>query len=71
MLAPKERGLDRALNAIVGEVMMFASATEAFAQRNLDGTVAESLDAFALVVRGALLVPFESVSTYACASATL
>ena len=50
VLVPNERGLDRALAAGVREIAVFASATESFAQRNLNRTVAASLDMFAPVV---------------------
>lgn len=50
VLVPNERGLDRAVEAGVGEIAVFASATESFAHRNLNRSVAESLDMFAPVV---------------------
>jgi hydroxymethylglutaryl-CoA lyase len=50
VLVPNERGLARAIEAGAGEVAIFASATETFAQRNLNRTVAESLEMFAPVV---------------------
>ncbi len=50
VLVPNERGLDRALEAGITDVAVFASATEAFAQRNLNRTVAESLAMFMPVV---------------------
>ena len=50
VLVPTDRGLDRALAAGVREVAVFASATETFAKRNLNRTVAESLEMFAPVV---------------------
>jgi hydroxymethylglutaryl-CoA lyase len=50
VLVPNGRGLDRALAAGVGHIAIFASATETFAQRNLNRTVAESLEMFAPVV---------------------
>jgi len=53
VLVPNERGLDRALDAGVREVAVFASVTETFAQRNLRRTVAESMAMFAPVVRRA------------------
>ena len=53
MLVPNERGLDRALACGISEVAVFGSATESFAKRNLNRTVAESLDMFAPVVRRA------------------
>lgn len=50
VLVPNERGLDRALQAAVTDIAVFASATESFAQRNLNRSVAESLTTFAPVV---------------------
>ncbi len=50
VLVPNERGLDRALEAGVGAVAIFGSATETFARKNLNRTVAESIDMFAPVV---------------------
>jgi hydroxymethylglutaryl-CoA lyase len=53
VLVPNARGLDRALEAGATEVAVFASATETFARRNLNRTVAESLEMFRPVVAGA------------------
>ncbi|HEY8340407.1 MAG TPA: hydroxymethylglutaryl-CoA lyase [Egibacteraceae bacterium] len=53
VLVPNERGLERALAAGVDEIAVFASATESFAQRNLNRSVDESLAMFAPVVSGA------------------
>ena len=50
VLVPNRRGLERALAAGAQEVAVFASATETFARRNLNRTVAESLEMFAPVV---------------------
>jgi hydroxymethylglutaryl-CoA lyase len=50
VLVPNEKGLDRALAAGVKEIAVFGSATEAFAQRNLNRSVAESLEMFRPVV---------------------
>ena len=50
VLVPNLRGLERALACGVREVAVFASATETFARRNLNRTVAESLEMFAPVV---------------------
>ncbi|MEP6797481.1 MAG: hydroxymethylglutaryl-CoA lyase [Lapillicoccus sp.] len=50
VLVPNERGLDRALEAGVGAIAVFGSATETFAQRNLNRSVDESLAMFAPVV---------------------
>ncbi len=54
VLVPNERGLDRALACGATEVAVFGSATESFAQRNLNRSVAESLDMFRPVVTRAL-----------------
>ena len=53
VLVPNEKGLERALAAGVREVAVFGSATESFAQRNLNRSVAESLEMFAPVVKTA------------------
>jgi len=46
VLVPNLRGLDRALALGVREVAIFGSATETFARRNLNRTVAESIEMF-------------------------
>ena len=53
VLVPNPRGLSRALDAGVRSIAIFGSATETFAQRNLNRTVAESLEMFAPVVEQA------------------
>jgi hydroxymethylglutaryl-CoA lyase len=53
VLVPNERGLDRALAHGATYVAVFASATEAFARRNLNRSVEESLAMFAPVVQRA------------------
>ncbi len=53
VLVPNVRGLDRALEAGVGAVAVFGSATETFARKNLNRSVAESVDMFAPVVERA------------------
>ena len=50
VLVPNERGLSRALERGVTDIAVFGSATETFAKRNLNRTVAESLEMFAPVV---------------------
>ena len=50
VLVPNSKGLDRAIAAGVREIAVFASATEAFASRNLNRTLAESLAMFRPVV---------------------
>jgi hydroxymethylglutaryl-CoA lyase len=50
VLVPNDRGLDRALEAGVGHIAIFASATETFASRNLNRTLDEQFAMFAPVV---------------------
>lgn len=50
VLVPNAKGLARALEAGVDEIAIFGSATETFARRNLNRTVAESIEMFAPVV---------------------
>jgi hydroxymethylglutaryl-CoA lyase len=50
VLVPNERGLDRALDAGVEAIAIFGSATETFARKNLNRTVAESIEMFRPVV---------------------
>lgn len=50
VLVPNEKGLDRALAAGVGHVAIFASATDTFAERNLNRTLDEQFAMFAPVV---------------------
>lgn len=53
VLVPNERGMDRALAAGARSVAIFASATESFARRNLNRSVAESMAMFTPVVQRA------------------
>jgi hydroxymethylglutaryl-CoA lyase len=53
VLVPNERGLDRALEAGVREIAVFAAASEEFSRRNLNRSIDESLEMFAPVVRRA------------------
>jgi hydroxymethylglutaryl-CoA lyase len=50
VLVPNERGLDRALGLGVRDIAIFGSATETFAQRNLNRGIAESIAMFSPVV---------------------
>ncbi len=54
VLVPNERGLERALAHGVRDVAVFASATETFARKNLNRTVAQSLEMITPVVAGAV-----------------
>ncbi|CAH2604199.1 3-hydroxy-3-isohexenylglutaryl-CoA/hydroxy-methylglutaryl-CoA lyase [Rhodovastum atsumiense] len=54
VLVPNLQGLDRALAAGVTEIAVFGAASEAFSRRNINCSIAESLDRFAPVVERAL-----------------
>jgi hydroxymethylglutaryl-CoA lyase len=54
VLVPNERGLDRALEAGVREIAIFASATETFAAKNLNSTLDDQFTMFTPTVRRAL-----------------
>ena len=53
VLVPNERGLDRALAKGVNSIAIFGSATETFARKNLNRSIAESVQMFAPVVKRA------------------
>jgi hydroxymethylglutaryl-CoA lyase len=50
VLVPNERGLDGALSAKATEVAVFGAASEAFSQKNLNRSIAESIEMFRPVV---------------------
>ncbi|MFL6610854.1 MAG: hydroxymethylglutaryl-CoA lyase, partial [Pseudomonas sp.] len=52
-LAPNLRGFEDALAAGVKEVAVFAAASEAFSQRNINCTIKESLERFAPIMESA------------------
>ena len=52
-LTPNLRGFERALAAGADEVAVFAAASEAFSQRNINCSIGESLDRFRVVMRAA------------------
>ena len=54
VLVPNERGLEAATDARVDEVAVFTAASEAFTKRNINRTIAESLEMFAPVVSRAV-----------------
>ncbi len=56
VLVPNERGLDRAIEAGVGHIAIFASATETFAQKNLNSSLDDQLAMFEPVVTRARAV---------------
>ncbi|MFN8125661.1 MAG: hydroxymethylglutaryl-CoA lyase [Candidatus Nanopelagicales bacterium] len=53
VLVPNLRGLDRARESAVTDIAVFASATETFAQRNLNRAVDTQMEMFAPVIAGA------------------
>jgi len=53
-LVPNATGLDRAIQAGITDVAMFAAASEAFSQRNINQSIAQSLDTYRGVARSAL-----------------
>lgn len=52
-LVPNEKGLDRALAAGVDKVAVFTAASESFNRKNINATIAESIDRFRPVVASA------------------
>ena len=52
-LVPNERGLERALAAGAQKVAVFTAASETFNRKNVNASIAESLDRFRPVVAGA------------------
>ena len=53
VLVPNMRGFEAALAAGVEEIAIFAAASEKFSQRNINCSIAESLERFALVASAA------------------
>jgi hydroxymethylglutaryl-CoA lyase len=54
VLTPNIKGLEGALASGAGEVVVFGSASEAFSQRNINCSIAESIERFAPVAEAAL-----------------
>jgi hydroxymethylglutaryl-CoA lyase len=52
-LVPNEKGLERALEAKVGKVAVFTAASETFNRKNINASIAESIDRFVPVIGGA------------------
>jgi hydroxymethylglutaryl-CoA lyase len=52
-LVPNEKGLERALACGVRKVSVFTAASEGFTRKNINATIAESIERFEPVVRGA------------------
>ncbi|MFA7415829.1 MAG: hydroxymethylglutaryl-CoA lyase [Rhizobium sp.] len=54
VLVPNEKGLEAAMHAGAKEIAIFASASEAFSQKNINCSIAESIDRFRPVTERAL-----------------
>jgi hydroxymethylglutaryl-CoA lyase len=54
VLTPNMKGLEAALPSRPDEIVVFGAASEAFSQRNINCSIAESIERFAPVVRAAL-----------------
>ena len=52
-LVPNEKGLERALDAGVGKVSVFTAASETFNRKNINASIAESIDRFRPVLQRA------------------
>ena len=52
-LVPNERGLERALRAKIGKAAVFTAASETFNRKNVNASIAESIERFKPVVDGA------------------
>lgn len=53
VLVPNDKGLDAALEAGVREIAVFGAASEAFSQKNINASIAESLQRFESVMKRA------------------
>ena len=49
-LVPNQRGLDRAMAAGVREIVVFTAASDIFAQRNINMSIADSISVFRIVI---------------------
>lgn len=54
VLVPNLRGLEEALEAGCQDIAVFAAASETFSQKNINCTIAESLERYESVIKGAL-----------------
>jgi len=52
-LVPNERGLERALRVKIGKAAVFTAASETFNRKNVNASIAESIERFKPVVEGA------------------
>ena len=66
-LTPNLKGFEAALACRPDEIVIFASATEAFSQRNINCSIAESVERFAPVVASAHAAGIKVRSAVSCA----
>lgn len=66
-LVPNMRGLEAALAARVDTVVVFGAASEAFSQKNINCSIAESIERFRPVVRAALAAGLAVRGAVSCA----
>jgi hydroxymethylglutaryl-CoA lyase len=66
-LTPNLKGFEAALACRPDEIVIFASATEAFSQRNINCSIAESVERFAPVVAAAHAAGIKVRSAVSCA----
>jgi hydroxymethylglutaryl-CoA lyase len=67
VLVPNTKGLEAAVPTRPDEVVVFAAATEAFSQRNLNCSIQESIERFAPVVAGAQAAGIKVRGAISCA----
>ena len=67
VLVPNERGLDRAFPTRPDGIVVFGAASETFSQRNINCTIAESIERFRPVVRRAKEAGLWVRGTISCA----
>jgi hydroxymethylglutaryl-CoA lyase len=67
VLTPNMKGLDAALATHPGEVVVFGAASEAFSQKNINCSVAESIERFAPVVEAAHAAGVATRGAISCA----
>ncbi len=67
VLVPNMKGLEAALRTSPHEIVVFAAASEAFSQRNINCSIAESFDRFAPVVAAAHAAGLKVRGAISCA----
>lgn len=66
-LTPNMKGFESALAAGVDEIVIFGAASEAFSQRNINCSIAESIDRFAPVAKAARTAGIRVRGSISCA----